>query len=133
MYAAGTMYAFMHVRTPPRLLGLAVGVVALLAAAWVARGIAAAPVSTPPTSGKACSSFGPTWARSYNRLASKSGNPVRIVSACCKHSPKAGVHWCFVTVTLAGTTDRGCEYVDIGAHGTPVGPGKHETCPRPPA
>lgn len=75
-----------------------------------------------------CTSFGPTWSHTYNKRAAEAGNPVRIVAACCKRAVKAGVHSCYVTVTLAGTTDRGCESVDIGKSGLPVGPGKHEDC-----
>jgi hypothetical protein len=115
-----------------RLLALSAVLAALLSAAWLAREIAAAPLSgTPPATATRCSSFGTIWARAYDRVASSEGNPVRILSACCRPSTRPGVHWCFLTVTLAGTKDRGCEYVPIGPKGTPVGPGKHETCPKP--
>jgi hypothetical protein len=76
-----------------------------------------------------CSSFGPSWARSYNAKAKKDGNPIRIVSACCKPGAKFGLNSCFVMVTLAGTNDLGCESTEIDAAGMPVGAGKHETCP----
>jgi hypothetical protein len=101
--------------------GPLLGVVALLGVAHV--GSAATGTSAPPK----CSSFGPTWARAYNTRASKDGNPVRIISACCKPTAKFGVNGCLVTVTLAGTTDRGCAYYDISSNGS-LGPGRHETC-----
>jgi hypothetical protein len=77
----------------------------------------------------ACTGFGPSWAHGYNAQAKKQGNPVRIVSACCGPRLKSGAHSCYVTVTLAGTKDRGCETVLISAKtGLPAGPGKHENC-----
>jgi hypothetical protein len=78
--------------------------------------------------GVGCSSFGTPWAHSYNAKAVLAGNPVRILSACCTPTETAGVNHCFVTVTLAGTRDRGCESVDIGPNGWPAGPGKHRKC-----
>jgi len=101
--------------------GLLLGVLALLGVAQV--GSAARDTSAAPK----CSSFGPTWARTYNAHASKDGNPVRIISACCKPTAKFGVSGCLVTVTLAGTTDRGCAFYEISANGS-LGPGRHETC-----
>ena len=77
-----------------------------------------------------CSTFGPTFKTSYNKRAVKVGTPVRILAACCHSTGKAGVSHCFVTVTLAGTNDLGCESVDIGLDDLPVGPGKHELCLR---
>ena len=53
---------------------------------------------------------------------------MRILAACCRPTERAGVNHCLVTVTLAGTIDRGCELVDIGPSGFPAGPGKHEKC-----
>ena len=76
----------------------------------------------------ACSSFGPTWTRSYNAKASKDGNPVRILAACCKPGASFGLNKCLITVTLVGTRDRGCESVVINEKGNPVGPGTHESC-----
>jgi hypothetical protein len=76
-----------------------------------------------------CTSFGPRWAASYNKTASKDGNPVRILTACCGSPNASGVHHCAISVTLAGTKNRGCESVGIGKTGMPVGPGTHETCP----
>ena len=85
-----------------------------------------APASSAiPTS---CTQFGTTWRLAYNKRAATSGNPVRILAACCRPTGKAGVNHCFLTVTLAGTHDRGCELVDIGENGLPAGPGKHERC-----
>jgi hypothetical protein len=75
-----------------------------------------------------CSSFGPSWAHTYDLAASKAGNPVRILAACCHPAATFGVNSCLVTVTLVGTRDRGCELVDIGKTGVPVGAGKHENC-----
>ena len=84
------------------------------------------PTRPPPT--QAARSFGPTWAHTYNARAVVAGNPVRILAACCRPTERAGVNHCLVTVTLAGTIDRGCELVDIGPSGFPAGPGKHEKC-----
>lgn len=75
-----------------------------------------------------CSSFGPSWRRAYNTEAAKDGNPVRILAACCKPGPSFGESACSITVTLVGTTDRGCESVVLSSKGIPIGPGKHETC-----
>ena len=78
-----------------------------------------------------CSTFGTTWRLGYNKKAARAGNPIRILDACCKPASQVGVSHCFITVTLAGTKDRGCESVDIGRNGSVAGPGKHETCPKP--
>jgi hypothetical protein len=86
----------------------------------------ATPVSPAvPTS---CTRFGTTWRLAYNKRAATSGNPVRILAACCQPTGRPGVNRCFLTVTLAGTNDRGCELVDIGENGLPAGQGKHERC-----
>jgi hypothetical protein len=79
--------------------------------------------------GTNCSSFSTTWRLSYNKTAKQQGNPVRVLDACCKPTERAGVSHCFVAITLAGTSDRGCESVDIGTDGKVAGPGKHEKCP----
>jgi hypothetical protein len=78
-----------------------------------------------------CSAFGTTWRLGYNKQAAKAGNPIRILDACCRPASRLGVSHCFITVTLAGTKDRGCESVDIGKNGAVAGAGKHETCPKP--
>lgn len=78
--------------------------------------------------GLGCSGFGTTWAQSYNAQATLEGNPVRILSACCRPTATAGVNHCFLTVTLAGTLDRGCETVDIGKNGLPSNVGRHAKC-----
>jgi hypothetical protein len=91
-------------------------------------GAAAAPPGGHAAGVSGCSTFGPTWARAYNARAIVAGNPVRILAACCRPTSRAGVNHCFVTVTLAGTRDRGCESVDIGRNGLPAGPGRHRTC-----
>jgi hypothetical protein len=108
--------------SPPRVLALGGVVVLVLAFAGIAAsdGAAAAPTT--------CSSFGATWTRSYNAKASKDGNPVRILSACCNPGATFGLNRCLVTVTLAGTRDRGCESIVINEKGNPVGPGTHESC-----
>jgi hypothetical protein len=90
--------------------------------------LAAGARSAPTSPTAACSTYGPTWARSYNAKAKKSGNPVRIVSACCQRTKVKGINHCFVMVSLVGTSDRGCESVNIGKNGLPSGPGKHEKC-----
>jgi hypothetical protein len=77
-----------------------------------------------------CSSFGGSWERGYNLQASKDGNPIRILAACCKPGPEFGENACTITVTLEGTADRGCEEVTLNARGVPVAPGKHLTCRR---
>jgi hypothetical protein len=97
---------------------------ALVAALVLAAG--ARPAATPQT--VACSTYGPAWAHSYNANAKKAGNPVRILSACCRSTQVKGVNHCYVMVTLVGTSDRGCETVNIGKNGLPSGPGKHEKC-----
>jgi len=80
-----------------------------------------------------CTTFGPTWVHSYNRTAIEAGNPIRILGACCHSTDRAGVHHCYVTVTLAGTPFRGCESVDIGRNGLPASVGRHERCVSAPA
>jgi hypothetical protein len=75
-----------------------------------------------------CTGFGTSWRQAYNRQAARSGNPVRILAACCGSASRAGVSDCRIMVTLAGTTDRGCELVPIGRNGLPAGPGRHESC-----
>lgn len=78
----------------------------------------------------ACSSFGISWEHGYNLQASKDGNPIRILSACCKPGLKFGQNACTITVTLAGTADRGCESIVLNDRGVPVGAGRHITCLR---
>jgi len=75
-----------------------------------------------------CTTFGLTWAHSYNQTAIQAGNPVRILAACCHSTGTVGVHHCYLTVTLAGTPYRGCESVDIGRNGLPASVGRHERC-----
>jgi hypothetical protein len=75
-----------------------------------------------------CTAFGPTWLHSYNRDAIQTGNPIRILGACCHSTGTIGIHHCYVTVTLAGTPFRGCESVDIGRNGLPASIGRHERC-----
>jgi hypothetical protein len=75
-----------------------------------------------------CTSFGSAWARSYTENAIQAGNPIRILAACCHSTARAGVHHCYLTVTLSGTTFQGCESVDIGRNGLPASIGRHEHC-----
>jgi hypothetical protein len=102
----------------------------LLTAAVLAL-VSACGAGAHPAATAKCSTFGTTWRLGYNKKAAKAGNPIRILDACCKPASHLGVSHCFVTVTLAGTKDRGCESVDIGRNGAVAGPGKHETCPKP--
>jgi hypothetical protein len=103
-----------------------IAIAGLLALAALVPTAGAGDSKTGKTTG--CSSFGTVWAHSYNQHAVVAGNPVRILDACCQPSNKAGINHCFVTVTLVGTRDRGCESVDIGRNGLPAGQGKHEVC-----
>ena len=109
--------------------GLALFAVALAVAAVVAAFAPAASADDRALArGIGCSSFGEVWAHSYNSQAVAAGNPVRILSACCRPTETAGVNHCFLTVTLAGTLDRGCETVDIGKNGLPSDVGRHAKC-----
>jgi hypothetical protein len=110
--------------------GLSTFVGVLLVAAVLAL-VPASGAGAHPSATAKCSSFGTTWRLSYNKKAAKAGNPIRILDACCRPASQLGVSHCFVSVTLAGTKDRGCESVDIGRNGSVAGPGKHETCPKP--
>jgi hypothetical protein len=83
---------------------------------------------TPAGSPTACSSYGATWLKAYNRTALLQGSPIRMVSACCGPATKAGRHHCFLKVTLIGTKTLGCETVDLGHDGTPATVGRHENC-----
>jgi hypothetical protein len=111
------------VRVLPRLAVPAV-LAAVLACALLAPTAGAGRASVSGT----CSLFGPSWAHSYNAKAILTGNPIRILSACCRPTERIGISHCFIMVTLAGTRDRGCESVDIGRNGLVAGPGRHETC-----
>ena len=105
----------------------------LLAAAFAALVIAASSSAAGGTDRMValttgCTAYGPTWVHSYNRDAIQAGNPIRLVAACCHSTGTAGIHHCYVTVTLAGTPYRGCESVDIGRNGLPASVGRHERC-----
>ena len=127
MHAGGTRTVDAQRRAGAALAGAAAAVVTVLVLAAAA---SATGTDAPRglATGTGCSTYGPTWARSYNARAIVTGNPVRILAACCRPTEKDGVNHCFVTVTLAGTIDRGCELVDIGRSGWPAGPGTHERC-----
>jgi hypothetical protein len=111
-----------------RFLPAAVIVAALLCAVTAGLAHASGVKDGSLAKGIGCSTFGPSWAHTYNTRAVLAGNPVRILSACCTSTETAGVNHCFVTVTLDGTADRGCETVDIGRNGWPSGPGRHRKC-----
>jgi hypothetical protein len=64
----------------------------------------------------------------YNKLAMTRGTLVRFLAACRHPSGRLGVNHCFVTVTLAGTHDHGCELVVIGENRLPAGTEKPERC-----
>jgi hypothetical protein len=87
-------------------------------------------VSQPTASGApaACTNYGASWLKAYNRTALQQGSPIRMVSACCGPATKAGRHHCFLKVTLIGTKTLGCETVDLGPDGTPATIGRHENC-----
>lgn len=115
-------------RNPGRFASLAaaLAVTALVTVAMFAP--AAAADDRALAHGIGCSSFGSTWAHAYNAHAVLQGNPVRILSACCRPTQTVGVNHCFLTVTLAGTLDRGCETVNIGKNGLPSDIGRHAKC-----
>ena len=104
----------------PRRLAAGVLVVVVLA-------IAAA-VALIPQAKATCSSFGTTWARTYDRHAVQDQNPIRIISACCKPTNTANVSSCFLTVGQAGISEHGCELVDISSAGLVASEGVHENC-----
>ena len=87
-------------------------------------------VSRPTPSGApaACTSYGATWLKAYNKSAVRQGSPIRMVSACCGPATKVGRHHCFLKLTLVGTKSLGCETVDLGPDGTPATIGRHENC-----
>jgi hypothetical protein len=83
---------------------------------------------TPSGAPAACTSYGATWLKAYNKSAVKQGSPIRMLSACCGPATKAGRHHCFLELTLIGTKTLGCETVDLGPDGTPATIGRHENC-----
>ena len=87
-------------------------------------------VSRPTPSGApaACTSYGATWLKAYNKSALQQGSPIRMVSACCGPATKVGRHHCFLKLTLVGTKSLGCETVDLAPDGTPATIGRHENC-----
>jgi hypothetical protein len=105
---------------------------ALLAAVVLLAAVAVLFAARSPRSHAAatatCDHYGPSWVRWYNKQAKAQGNPVRMLSACCQSTSRAGVHHCFIKLTLAGTKDLGCATYDLGKNGLPVGIGKHENC-----
>jgi hypothetical protein len=84
--------------------------------------------ATPSGAPAACTSYGATWLKAYNKSAVRQGSPIRMLSACCGPATKAGRHHCFLKVTLIGTKTLGCETVDLGPDGTPATVGRHESC-----
>ena len=87
-------------------------------------------VSRPTPSGApaACTSYGATWLKAYNKSAVRQGSPIRMLSACCGPATKVGRHHCFLKLTLVGTKSLGCETVDLAPDGTPATIGRHESC-----
>ena len=51
-----------------------------------------------------------------------------MLAACCAPKNGKGVSHCVLTLTLAGTKDKGCEAVDLGPAGTPGSVGRHVLC-----
>ena len=86
------------------------------------------PPPTPSGAPPACTSYGSTWLKAYNRSALQQGSPIRMLSACCGPVTKAGRHHCFLKLTLIGTKTLGCETVDLGPDGAPATIGRHENC-----
>jgi hypothetical protein len=86
------------------------------------------PGPTPSGAPSACTSYGSTWLKAYNKSALQQGSPIRMLSACCGPVTKAGRHHCFLKLTLIGTKTLGCETVDLGPDGTPATIGRHENC-----
>lgn len=109
-----------------RPLIVTIAAVPLLAIVGVAVWLASR--GTPATTA-GCSSFGTSYARSYDASAAKDGNPIRIVSACCAPTSTPQVSSCLLTVGELGVRGYGCERIDLDAAG-PVSDGKHETCPK---
>jgi hypothetical protein len=97
----------------------------VVALALAAGALASAPNPAGTTN---CSAFGPRWVKSYDKKAARTGNPIRILAACCRSTKKPKIHHCFVTVTMAGVKEHGCELVDIGPDGMPASIGKHASC-----
>jgi hypothetical protein len=83
---------------------------------------------TPSGAPAACTSYGATWLKAYNKSAVRQGNPIRMLSACCGPATNAGRHHCFLKLTLIGTKTLGCETVDLAPDGTPATIGRHESC-----
>jgi hypothetical protein len=86
------------------------------------------PQATAAGAPAACTSYGSTWLKAYNKSAVRQGSPIRMLSACCGPVTKAGRHHCFLKLTLVGTKTLGCETVDLGPDGTPATIGRHENC-----
>jgi hypothetical protein len=51
-----------------------------------------------------------------------------MLGVCCAAQNPAGVSHCVLTLTLAGTTSKGCEVVDLNNAGTPVTVGRRVKC-----
>ena len=84
--------------------------------------------STPSSVPTSCSAWGKSFAASFNKSAKQQQNPERMQSVCCAAKDSAGVSHCLLTLTLAGTTSRGCEVVDLNNAGTPVTVGRRIKC-----
>ncbi len=84
--------------------------------------------STPSSVPTSCSAWGKSFALSFNKSAKQQQNPERMQSVCCAAKNAAGVSHCLLTLTLVGTTSRGCEVVDLNNTGTPVTVGRRIKC-----
>jgi hypothetical protein len=89
------------------------------------------PTTLPPTASSvptSCSAWGKSFAGTFNKSAKRLQNPERMQSVCCAAKNAAGVSHCLLTLTLVGTTSRGCEVVDLNNTGTPVTVGRRIKC-----
>ena len=119
--------------------GAMLAAVAVLAAAGAAAAFLATPGGSggaaplPTTAPTSCDTYGPGWVKKFNRSAKASGNPTRMISACCEATSLKGVHHCLIRLTLAGTTVQGCALYDLTASGLPVSTkisiGRKVNCP----
>jgi hypothetical protein len=84
--------------------------------------------STPTAMPTTCSAWGKSFAAAFNKTAKKQENPERMLDVCCAAQNSAGVSHCVLTLTLAGTTSKGCEVVNLNSAGSPVSVGRRVKC-----
>jgi hypothetical protein len=84
--------------------------------------------STPAATPTTCSAWGKAFAATFNKTAKKQQNPERMLDVCCAAQNTAGVSHCVLTLTLAGTTSKGCEVVNLNNAGSPVSVGRRVKC-----